>query len=99
MAQTQDDSQPFTGFGVLNLSKPEDGVFLLVVFRDGALTAAAYATERGAMAAALEAMDDERSDDDDDLGGPLEERYARIYERIADEGGVMEIIPSPVYGS
>ena len=98
MAQTHDDAEPFTGFGILNLSRPDDGVFLLVTVRDGSLTAAAYATEQGAMAAAVDSLDDERSDDDDDLGGPLEERFRRVSEKIADEGGIMEIVPSPVYG-
>lgn len=98
MAQKQEEHQAFTGFGLgtLRTKQAEDGVFLLVVSRDGSLTAAAYATERGAMAAAVESLEDEQEEDGE--GGTLEDRFARAQRFITDEGGLMEIIPSPIYG-
>jgi len=98
MAHKQEDASPFTGFGIGAFAKSQDegGVFILAVYRDGALTAAAYATERGAMEAAVESLEDEQ--DEDDEGGALEDRFARARRFVADEGGIMEVIASPVSG-
>lgn len=97
MAQHEEDS-PFTGFGVGNFSAAhsDDSVFILVVYRDGTLTAAAHATERGAMGAAAELLDDEGEDDEERI--TLEDRFTRAQRLISDEGGIMDIIPSPVFG-
>lgn len=97
MAQSQQDS-PFTGFGIGAFTDAPEagGVFLLVVFRDGTLTAAAYAAERAAMEAGAGFLDEER--DEDEEGGTLEDRFARAQQIVSDEGGLMEIIPSPVFG-
>ena len=70
-------------------SQNERGVYVLVVYRDGNLTAAVHTTEGGAKEAAAELLDDE--------GGTLEGRFARVQRLISDEGGVMEIIHSPVF--
>ncbi|MDQ2800936.1 MAG: hypothetical protein M3Y13_14990 [Armatimonadota bacterium] len=97
MAHKED--QPFTGFGLLSLSKgqAEEGVFILVVSRDGSLTAAAYASERGAIEAAVESLEEEQ--DESEERATLEDRYRRVQTYIADEGGILEIIPSPIYGA
>jgi hypothetical protein len=97
MANAQD--QGFTGFGLGAIPKAqaEDGVFLLVVYQGGSLTAAAYATERGAMEAAVEAA--EADWDDDEERGTLEDRFARARIASTDAGDLLEIIPSPVYGA
>lgn len=73
----------------------EDGVFILAVYRDGELTAAAHDTETGAMEAAVAYLLDEPEEDDHD--GTREDRYARAQQIIADEGGRMEIIPSAIF--
>lgn len=88
----------FPGFG----TSPEkdgasDGIFLLVISHEGSLTAAAYATEAGAMDAAFEYLEGEW-EPGDERGAP-EDRYAQAQEFLANQGGVMEIIPSPIYGS
>ena len=100
MAYTQDDS-PFTGFGIgsFSSSSQEASVFLLVMLRDGTLTAAAYATERGAMAAGAESLDTGRDDDSDLERGTLEDSFARAQQIVTEEGGLMEVIPSPVFGA
>jgi hypothetical protein len=92
-----ENSGGFTGFGLgtLQIGSKED-VYLLIVSRDGSLTAAAYATERAAMEAAVESLEDEQVEDEDRM--LLEDRYARTQTFISDEGGVLEIIPSPVFG-
>lgn len=99
MEEEQSERQGFTGFGLGTIPRvqPEDGVFLLVVYRDGGLSAAAHATERGAMAAAAEFLEDDRGDDDDP-DGTLEDLFARAQRAVEDDGGIMEIVPSPVHG-
>ena len=98
MAQKQKETSPFFGFGMGTLPKvqAEEGVFLLAVYRDGSLTASAHATERGAMAAAAELLEEEQ--DDEEQSTTPEDRFAEAQRIIADEGGVMEIIPSPIHG-
>ena len=68
----------------------ESGVFVLVLYRDGNLTAAVHTTEGGAKEAAADLSDDE--------DGTLEDRFARAQRLVSDEGGVMEIVSSPVFG-
>ena len=99
--ELEEDSGGFTGFGLGTLqlgskTGSNEDVFLLIVSRDGSLTAAAYATERGAMEAAVESLEDEQVEDEDRI--LLPDRYARTQSFIADEGGILEIISSPVYG-
>lgn len=91
--------QGFTGFGLgaIPKAKAEEGVFLLVITQGGSLTAAAYATERGAMEAAVESA--EADWDDDEERRTLEDRFARAQRASADEGDILEIIPSPVFGA
>ena len=98
MAQPDKQDLGFLGFGGTGIPDlPEEGgVFILAVYRDGSLTAAAHSSERGAMEAAVDYLDAEL-DDDDGEGGTLEDRYARVQSLLADEGSVMEIIPSPIY--
>lgn len=96
MAHPQDDPRAFSGFGVGTPARPQDGVFILALFRDGQLTATAHATERGAMEAVGEYLEDNGSDDDEH--GALEDRFAQVQQMVTDEGGVMEIIASPIYG-
>ncbi len=98
MAHKEEDP-PFTGFGIGKFAEAQadPGVFILAVYRDGSLTASAHATERGAMGAAGELLDDEG--DEDEETGTLEDRFTRVQRLIADEGGVMEIIPGPVFGA
>ena len=93
----QEDT-PFTGFGILTLPQGQaaKGVFILVVSRDGSLTAAAYATERGAMEAAVESLEEEQDESEERLA--LEDRYRRAQAYVADEGGIVEIVLSPIYG-
>jgi len=97
MANAQE--QGFTGFGLGAIPKAqaEEGVFILVVTQGGSLTAAAYATERGAMEAAVESA--EADWDDDEERRTLEDRFARARIASADAGDLLEIIPSPVYGA
>ena len=99
MANKPDEASFFTGFGVGRFSgaHAEGSVFILVVSRDGNLTAAAHATERGAMEAAVDYLSEVR--DDDEESGALEDQFARAQQIITEEGGVMEIIASPVFGS
>ncbi len=89
----------FSGFGSSpSLKDGDDGaVFLLVISHEGSLTAAAYATEAGAMNAAFEYLEGEW-DPGDERGAP-EDRFFQAQEFLANEGGTMEIIPSPVHGS
>ena len=89
----------FTGFGLGAIPKAqaEEGVFILVVFQGGGLTAAAYATERGAMEAAVESA--EADWDDDEERRTLEDRFTRAQRSSADAGDLLEIIPSPVFGA
>ena len=98
MAKEQ-ERQGFTGFGLGSIPKAqaEEGVFLLVVYQGGSLTAAAYATERAAMQAAVESAEAEWDDDEERL--TLEDRFARAQRLSADAGDLLEIIPSPVYGA
>ncbi len=99
MANSSADS-PFTGFGIGSFSRTAAGsVYLLVTYRDGTVAASAYATERGAMAAGTEMLDEERRDDEDEERGTLEDRFARAQQIVVDEGGQMEIMDSPVYGA
>jgi len=95
----KEESQGFTGFGLGSFpkAKAEEGVFILVVYQGGSLTASAYATERGAMQAAMESAEAEW--DDSDERRTLEDHFARAQRASADEGDLLEIIPSPVYGS
>ncbi len=97
MAQ-QEDHQAFPGFGIGKLPQYQSGsdIFILAVYRDGSLTAAAHASERSAMEAAVDYLEGEL--DDEDEGGALEDQVARVQQYLADEGGMMEIIPSPLYG-
>lgn len=97
MAQ-QEDHQAFPGFGIGTLpqQQSDSAVFILAVYRDGTLTAAAHASERSAMEAAVDYLEGEM--DDEEEGGALEDQVARVQQYLADEGGVMEIIPSAVYG-
>ena len=97
MANAQD--QGFTGFGLGAFPKAqaEEGVFILVVTQGGSLTAAAYATERGAMEAAVEAAEAEW--DDDEERRTLEDRFARAQQASVDAGDLLDIIPSPVFGA
>lgn len=89
----------FSGFGTSPSRDDTDdgGVFLLVISHEGTLTAAAYATEAGAMDAAFEYLEGEW-DPGDEHGAP-EDRYLQAQEFLANEGGTMEIIPSPIYGA
>ena len=88
----------FSGFGDSTSPKAADdgAVYLLVISHEGSLTAAAYATEAGAMNAAFEYLEGEW-DPGDERGAP-EDRFFQAQEFLANEGGVMEIIPSPIYG-
>ena len=92
MALEQRESSPTVGsdIGAFPESRTERGVFVLVVFRDGNLTAAVHTTERSAKEAADELLGEE--------GGTLESRFARVQRLVADEGGVMKVISSPVFG-
>ncbi len=91
-------SPQFAGFGVSPDTAAEDGgVFLLVISHEGSLTAAAYATEAGAMDAAFEYLEGEW-DPGDERGSP-EDRYLQAQEFLANEGDTMEIIQSPIYGA
>ena len=95
-ADNLQDRFQFSGFG----SSPDvkdDDVFLLVISHEGSLTAAAYATEAGAMDAAFEYLEGEW--DPGDERGSAEDRFFRAQEFLSAEGGVMEIIPSPIYGA
>ena len=89
----------FSGFGSSSSPKSADDgtVFLLVISHEGSLTAAAYATEAGAMNAAFEYLEGEW-DPGDERGAP-EDRFLLAQEFLANEGGTLEIIPSPIYGS
>ena len=49
------------------------------------------------MQAAVESLSDEW-DDEEEVGG-LEDAFARAQMLVTDGGGVLEIVPSPVYGS
>lgn len=100
MANTSDES-PFTGFGIGSFPRASaaGSVFLLTTYRDGVVSASAYATERGAMQAGAEMLDEERRDDEDEERGTLEDRFARAQQIVTDEGGQMEIIDSPVHGA
>ncbi len=93
------EHQGFTGFGLGAIPKAhaEEGVFILVVSQGGSLTAAAYATERGAMEAAVESA--EADWDDDEERRTLEDRFTRAQRSSTDAGDVLEIIPSPVFGA
>lgn len=95
----KEEGQGFTGFGLgaIPKAKAEEGVFILVVYQGGSLTASAYATERGAMEAAVESASADW--DDDEERRTLEDHFARAQRLSADEGDVLEIIPSPVYGA
>ncbi len=97
MAQPE-DHQAFPGFGVGKLpsNQNDNEVFILAVYRDGTLTAAVHASERSAMEAAIDYLEGELEDEEE--GGALEDQVARVQQYLADEGGVMEIIPSPLYG-
>ena len=99
MPDTPNERTQFAGFGVSPSPKDaEDGtVFLLVISHEGSLTAAAYATEAGAMNAAFEYLEGEW-DPGDERGSP-EDRFLLAQEFLANEGGTLEIIPSPVYES
>ena len=92
MALEQKEPPPSTeaNIGAFPESKTEGGVFVLVVYRDGNLTAAVHTTERGAREAAADFLDDEI--------GTLENRFARTQRLVSDEGGVMEIVSSPIFG-
>ena len=93
------EDQGFTGFGLgaIPKAKAEEGVFILVVYQGGSLTASAYATERGAMEAAMESAEAEW--DDSDERRTLEDHFTRAQRASADEGDILEIIPSPVFGA
>ncbi|MGI4792043.1 MAG: hypothetical protein ACRYFS_24740 [Janthinobacterium lividum] len=103
MADKQSADNPkerfdFPGFGTSpEKDETDDGVFLLVISHEGSLTAAAYATEVGAMEAAFEYLEGEW--DPGDERGSLDDRYLRAQEFLTNEGGTMEIISSPIYGA
>ena len=92
MALEQQKASPPTGLsiGTSPVAKTEYNVLVLVVYRDGNLTAAVHTTESGAKEAAVDLLDDET--------GMLEDRFARAQRLVSDEGGVMEIVSSPVFG-
>ena len=92
MALEQKEAPPSTesDIGAFPESKTEGSVFVLVLYRDGNLTAAVHTTERGAKEAVADLSDDE--------DGTLEDRFARAQRLVSDEGGVMQIISSPVFG-
>ena len=92
MAHEQQEDPPSTksDIGAFPDFNIESGVFVLVVYQDGNLTAAVHTTERGAKEAAADLLDDE--------DGMLEDRFARAQRLISDEGGVIEIVSSPVFG-
>ncbi len=94
---TSNDRFEFSGFGTSPDVKDEDGVFLLVISHEGSLTAAAYATEAGAMDAAFEYLEGEW--DPGDERGSADDRFLRAQEFLSAEGGVIEIIPSPIHGA
>ncbi len=98
MAGTNEHPE-FAGFGAgSSQDDSADGsVFLLVISHEGSLTAAAYATEAGAMDAAFEYLEGEW-DPGDERGSP-EDRFLLAQEFLANEGGTIEIIPSPIYGA
>ena len=98
MANAQ-ERQGFTGFGLGAIPKAqaEEGVFILVVYQGGSLTASVYATERGAMQAAVESAEADWDDDEERM--TLEDRFARAQRGSVDAGDLLEIIPSPVYGA
>lgn len=87
----------FTGFGGTGMPEMQavGGVFILAVYRDDGLTATAHETERGAMESAVEYLEDELEAGGED--GTLDDRYARAQGIITDEGGIMEIIHSPIH--
>ena len=91
MALEQKEASPSTksGIGTSPASEAKGGVFVLVVYRDGNLSAAVHTTERGAKEEAADLLSDER--------GTLEDRFARAQRLVFDKGGVMEIISSPVF--
>ena len=93
------EEQGFTGFGLGAIPKAqaEEGVFILIVYQGGSLTASAYATERGAMEAAVESASAEW--DDDEERRTLEDHFTRAQRISTDAGDLLEIIPSPVYGA
>ena len=95
----KEEHQGFTGFGLGAFPKvqAEEGVFILVVVQGGSLTAAAYATERAAMQAAVESAEAEWDDDEERL--TVEDRFTRAQRASADAGDILEIVPSPVYGA
>jgi hypothetical protein len=97
MAQQEEQHLGFLGFGARAVpeTQEQDGVFILAVYRDGTLSAAAHATERGAMEAAIAYLDEELEEGGED--GTLDDLYARAQGIVADEGGVMEIIPSTIF--
>ena len=98
MADNPSERFEFSGFGVSPETEDDDGgVFLLVISHEGSLTAAAYATESGAMDAAFEYLEGEW-EPGDERGSP-EDRFFQAQEFIMNEGGTMEIIPSPIHGA
>lgn len=92
MALEQKEASQSIGSNVGASPEPkiENGVFVLVVYRDGNLTAAVHTTERGAKEAAADLLEDE--------DGTQEDRFARAQRLVSDEGGIMEIVASPVFG-
>ena len=92
MALEQKQAPPSVGsdIGTSPNFNTESGVFVLVVYHNGNLTAAVHTTEGGAREAAADLLDDET--------GTLEDRFARAQRLVSDEGGVMEIVSSPVFG-
>jgi len=94
MPEQLNERHTFTGFGRASLPNSQEDVFILAIYRDGSLTASAYATERGAMEAATDLLDEER--DEDEARSLLADRFAHVQHIITDEGGSMEIIPSPI---
>jgi hypothetical protein len=95
-SMAKEESEPFAGFGVVPNQRARDGVFILTIYRDGSLTASAHATERGAMLAAVDAIEGELADEE--MGGAIDDQFARAQQYLADEGSIMEIIPSPISG-
>ena len=91
------DETPSSGIGLGRSPGAEVGqeVFVLVAYRDGSLTAAVHTSERRAMEAAIDLLADEG---DDHAGGMApEDRFARAQRLVADEGGLVKIISSPVF--
>lgn len=82
------------GTGIEAFPCSELNLFVLAIYHDGKLTAAVHATKRGAMEAAVDYLTDEGDGED----GDLEAQFARTQRIIAADGGILEIVASPIFG-